>query len=54
MIAVMAISSTWRDYEKVEELVLRHFASAKDDMIEADGRLDLYTFVHDWDRHRII
>ena len=50
MIAVMAISSTWRDYEKVEELVLRHFASAKGDMIEADGLylyldgLDLYTF----------
>ena len=42
MIAVMAISTNWKEYEKIENFVLQHFLSTNG--LEADARIDLYTF----------
>ena len=42
MIAVMSISTTWKDYEQIEQLVLKNFASTEG--LEPESRIDLYTF----------
>ena len=38
----MAISTNWKEYEKIENFVLQYFLSTN--ALEADARIDLYTF----------